>query len=58
MLSAAGIQHSALRTADATTFTVLNVYAVTFFAFLGAMTATVVILLLAQLKKMAPESII
>ena len=58
VLGAAGMQQSALRTADANTLTVLNVYAVTFFAFLGAITATVVILLLARIKKMSPQSII
>ncbi|MBW2624026.1 MAG: iron ABC transporter permease [Deltaproteobacteria bacterium] len=58
VLSAGGMQGSALRTADANTFTIVNVYAVTFFAFLGAITATLVILLLARLKKMSPESII
>jgi iron complex transport system permease protein len=58
VMGAAGMQQSALRTADATTLAVLNVYAVTFFAFLGAITATAVILLLARLKKMSPESII
>lgn len=58
VLGAAGIQQSALRTADTSTFTILNIYAVTFFAFLGAMTATLVILILARLKKMSPESII
>ena len=57
-LGAAGMQQSALRSADANTFTFLNVYAVTFFAFLGAIAATLVILLLASLKKMSPESII
>jgi iron complex transport system permease protein len=58
VLDAAGMQQSALRTADTNTFTVLNVYAVTLFAFLGAITVIVVILLLARLKKMSPESII
>jgi iron complex transport system permease protein len=58
VIGAAGMNQSALRTADANTFTILNVYAVTFFAFLGAITATLVILLLARLKKMSPESII
>jgi iron complex transport system permease protein len=58
VMGAGGIHQSALRTADANTFTILNIYAVTFFAFFGAITATLVILLLARLKKMAPESII
>ena len=58
VIGTAGMNQSALRTSDANTFTILNVYAVTFFAFLGAITATLVILLLARLKKMSPESII
>jgi iron complex transport system permease protein len=58
IIGAAGMQDSALRTADANTFTILNIYAVTFFAFLGAITATLVILFLARFKKMSPESII
>ncbi|MFH1488605.1 MAG: iron ABC transporter permease [Pseudomonadota bacterium] len=58
VLGAAGMQQSTLLTADGNTFTILNVYAVTFSAFLGAITATVVILLLARLKKMSPQSII
>ena len=58
VIGAAGMQHSALRTSDANTFTIINVYAVTSFAFLGAITATLVILLLARLKKMSPQSVI
>ena len=58
VMGAAGLQQSALRSADANTFTIINVYAVTLFAFLGAITATLVILLLARLKKLSPESII
>lgn len=58
VLGAAGVQQSALRTADAGVLTILNVYGVTFFAFSGAIAATVVILVLARLKKMSPESII
>lgn len=57
-LGAAGMQSSALRTSDAYHFMINSVYAVTFFAFLGAITATVVILLLARLRKMTPEAII
>lgn len=58
VLGAAGLRQSALRTADSSAFMILNMYAVTFFAFLGAITATLVIILLARLKKMSPESII
>lgn len=36
----------------------LRLYSVTFFAFLGAMAATGIVLLLARLKKMSPEAII
>jgi len=50
------MQGSSLRTADANTFMVHSVYAVTFFAFLGAIIAAVVILLLARLKKMSPAA--
>ncbi|MBN2061977.1 MAG: iron ABC transporter permease [Deltaproteobacteria bacterium] len=58
ILGAADMRQSALRTADSGSFLILNMYAVTFFAFLGAITATLVIILLARLKKMSPESII
>jgi iron complex transport system permease protein len=57
-LGAGSMKGSALRTADAGSFLLSNVYAVTFFAFLGAMAATMVILLLARLKKLSPEAII
>jgi len=58
ILGAGGMRDSALRTADTNVFVIDSVYAVTLFAFLGAITATIVILLLARLRKMAPESII
>ncbi len=57
-LGAGKMQGSALRTAAAGSFLLSNVYAVTFFAFLGAMAATVIILFLARLKKLSPEAII
>ena len=57
-MGAGGIQQSAFRTADVNAFTIHSVYAVTVFAFLGAITATLIILLLARLKKMSPEAII
>ncbi len=57
-LGAGGMQESALKTADMNTGTIYSVYATTFFAFVGAITATIVILLLARLKKMSPEAII
>jgi len=58
IMGAGGMQGSSLRTADTSAFMIHSVYAVTFFAFLGAITATFVILLLARLKKMSPEAII
>jgi iron complex transport system permease protein len=58
ILGAGGMRASALRTQDAASFFIHSVYAVTVFAFLGALLATVVILALARLRKMTPESII
>jgi iron complex transport system permease protein len=57
-LGAGGMRVSALRTADVSGFTIHSVYAVTLFAFLGAIVATLIILLLARLRKMSPEAII
>ncbi len=57
-LGAGNIRGSALRTAAPGGFFLDNIYAVTFFAFLGAMTATVVILCLARLKKLSAEAVI
>ena len=57
-LGAGKMPGSALRTADAGSFLLSNVYAVTFFAFLSAMAATIIILLLARLKKLSPEAVI
>ena len=57
-LGAGRLQGSALRTGAAGNFILNSVYAVTFFAFLGAMAATLIILLLARLKKMSPEAVI
>jgi iron complex transport system permease protein len=57
-LGAGGMRVSALRTADVSGFTIQSVYAVTLFAFLGAIMATLIILLLARLRKMSPEAII
>ncbi|MBN1831865.1 MAG: iron ABC transporter permease [Deltaproteobacteria bacterium] len=55
----AGItQGSTMRMAGVDGILLKNVYIITFCAFLGAMIATIVILLLARLKKMSPESII
>jgi iron complex transport system permease protein len=58
VLGAGAMRVSALRTADVSAFNVQSVYAVTLFAFLGAIMATLIILLLARLRKMTPEAII
>lgn len=57
-LGAGGMQASALRTANVAACFIDSVYAVTLFAFGGAMAATVVILVLARLRRMTPEAII
>ncbi|MBU2649077.1 iron ABC transporter permease [bacterium] len=58
ILGAGGMQGSALRTADANMFNINSIYTITVFAFIGAITATSVILALARFKSMSPESII
>jgi iron complex transport system permease protein len=58
VLGAGGAQYGTLRTTASALLTVYNVYAVTLFAFIGAMITTVTILLLARMRHMAPESII
>jgi len=58
VLKAGSMQTSALRTADTASYFINSVYAVTTFAFAGALTATAIILALARLRKMTPESII
>jgi len=58
VLGAGGTQYGALRTTATSLLTVSNVYAVTLCAFAGAMVTTAIILLLARMKQMAPESII
>ncbi|MEW6187629.1 MAG: iron ABC transporter permease [Thermodesulfobacteriota bacterium] len=57
-LGAGRLSSSALRTTASANFMLDKIYWVTFFAFLGAMTSTVVILLLARLKKFSPEAVI
>ena len=57
-LGAGAMQDSALRAAVGSEFLIKSVYAVSLFAFLGAMAATAVIILLARLRRMAPESVI
>lgn len=58
ILGAADMQINALGTGDAGRFIINSLYGVTFFAFLGAIAATIVILLLARLRKLSPEAII
>jgi iron complex transport system permease protein len=57
-LGAGMTQGSTIRMTGVEGLMLKNVYMVTLCAFLGAMIATAVILLLARLKKMSPESII
>lgn len=57
-LGAGMTQGGTIRLAGAEGFIFKNVYIVTSCAFLGAMIATTVILLLGRIKKMSPESII
>ncbi len=58
VLGAGSTQYGALRTTATSLLTVYNVYAVTLCAFIGAMVTTVIIVFLARMKRMAPESII
>jgi iron complex transport system permease protein len=58
VLGAGQVQSGALRTSATTLLTAQNLYLISFFAFLGAMITTGVILFLARVKKMAPEAII
>jgi iron complex transport system permease protein len=52
------MQGGALRMQGSSSLNIYSIYAVTFFAFAGAMAATSVILALARVKKMSPEAII
>jgi iron complex transport system permease protein len=58
VLGAGQVKSGALRTSATTLLTAQNLYLISFFAFLGAMITTGVILFLARVKKMAPEAII
>ncbi len=58
LLGAGAVPASALATGAAGELILGSVYAVTISAFAGAMTATVVILLLARLRQMGPASVI
>jgi iron complex transport system permease protein len=58
VFGAGGMQAGGLRTQGASPLNIYSLYAVTFFAFGGALAATLVILVLARLKKLSPEAII
>ena len=57
-LGAGGMQGGTLRMQGSSPLNIHSLYAVTFFAFVGAMAATAVILALARIRKMSPEAII
>jgi len=58
VLGAGATQTSVLRTTASTLIFIENLFSVTFFAFLGAMAATLVILALSRMKRLSPGSII
>jgi iron complex transport system permease protein len=58
VLGAGGLQASALRTESAASVFIHSVYAVTSFAFIGALGATFIILGLARIRKLSPEAVI
>jgi len=58
VFGAGGMQAGSLRVQGASPLNIYSLYAVTLFAFGGALAATLVILTLARLKKMSPETII
>jgi iron complex transport system permease protein len=58
VLGAGATQTSVLRTTASTLVFFENIFSVTFFAFLGAMAATLVILALSRMKRLTPASII
>jgi iron complex transport system permease protein len=58
VFGAGGMQAGALRTVGASPLNIFSLYTVTLFAFAGAVAATLVILILARIKKMSPEAII
>jgi len=57
-LGAGTTREAALRVGAMSDFFINSPYAVTLFAFMGAISATLVILLLARLKKMSPEAVV
>jgi len=58
VFGAGGMQAGALRTQGASPLIIFSLYTVTLFAFAGAVAATLIILILARIKKMTPEAII
>jgi len=58
VLGGGATQSSVLRTTASNLIFVENIFSVTFFAFLGAMAATLVILALSRMKRLSPGSII
>jgi len=58
VLGAGAARSSVLRTTASNLVLIENLFSVTFFAFLGAMAATLVILALSRLKRLSPGSII
>ena len=58
VLGGGAAQESVVRTTASTLIFIENVFSVTFFAFLGAMAATLVILALSKMKRLTPASII
>ncbi|MBM4331999.1 MAG: iron ABC transporter permease [Deltaproteobacteria bacterium] len=58
VFGAGGMQSGALRTQGASPLNIYSMYTVTLFAFAGAVTATLIILALARIKKMSPEAVI
>jgi iron complex transport system permease protein len=58
VFGAGGMQGGALRSLGASPLNIFSLYTVTLFAFAGAVAATLIILILARIKKLSPEAII
>ncbi len=58
VFGAGGMTGGALRMQGASPLHIYNLYLITFFAFLGSLSATLIILALARLRKLTPEAII
>lgn len=58
VFGAGGIAGGALRMQGATPFYIYHLYLITFFAFLGSLSATLIILALARIRHFSPEAII